>query len=261
MQPLLRLLLLLAFAAPACPVPASAQPGFEDLGRSMLSGAGAALAPRPFFGAAAGVGYDRVTLSVTRLYGIGELHPARLSAERRLGRVVSLAMDLETLGLEGYSRHAATLSVGLGGRGTGVRAALRVLRVRAGRYAPVHAMTPAIVVRTPVVPALTVGLRVEAPPDAGSGDRNRLVSFGVAWSVEQDLSVSVDRVRRAPYRPGTAVGIAWDTDSVRLLAGWSSGPPTRSLGLVLRTGRLELGFLASFHDPLGWTTGIGMEWQ
>lgn len=261
MKPFLRLLLLLAVAVRAHPVPASAQPGFEDLGRSMLSGAGAALEPRPFFGTAAGAGDDRVTLTVARLYGIGELHPARISAERRLGRILSLALDLEALGLEGYARHAATLSAGLGTGGSSVRASLRVLRMRAGRYAPVRALTPAIVLRTPAVSGLTVGLRIEGPPDAGSEGRHRLVSIGVAWNAAEDLAVSVDRVRRAPYRPGTSVGIAWDSGPARLLAGWSSGPPTRSLGLVLRTGRMNLGLLASFHDPLGWTSGIGVEWR
>lgn len=231
----------------------------------MWAGAGLADAEAAFGGTAYTHGRGRATVAVRQWFGLPELRPIHARAGARWARSSWVSAGLTALSFEGYRRHVLTTGLTTRvGPGT-VDSKLRVAAARAGDLGARRAVALAATTRFPVSRRVDVAVSIDpvlATPgllDAGMDSR---FTIGMAWRVSPDFRLFLDRTHRSPDSPTFALGLAWVAHpllEVRL--GASTRPVVRSVGILAYRPALVLGLLVSHHDPLGWTTGIGVEWS
>lgn len=242
-----------------------AQSEFQDFGSPMWAGAGLADVTACVGRTASLDARGRASVSVRQLYGLSDLRPVHARADVQWTRTVWVSIGLSALSLEGYRRHAA--SAGLArciGAGL-VETTLRVAVARAGEASARHAAAASVRIRYPISRRLYLAASIDPVMAAGSareaGMESR-ITIGMVWQATPDVRLVADRMHRSPDAPAMAVGLAWRPHpSFEMRLGGSTQPVLRAVGILVHRSALVFGLLASHHDPLGWTTGIGVEWS
>lgn len=248
------------------PVPGlRAQPTLQDHGSAMWAGAGLADAAGSFGRMASSDRRGHISVAVSQWYGLPELRPVHARAAARWTRTVWGSVGLSALSLEGYRRHEASTGLAMFVGSGVVETSVQVTLARAGEASARRAAAFSVNARYPISHRLSVAASIDPVLAAFSHREVGLeprITVGAAWQATPYARLLVDRIHRSPDPPALAIGFGWRPHpSFEMRVGGSTRPVFRSVGILVHRRSVIFGLLASHHDPLGWTTGIGVEWS